>query len=204
MPHIVAADISVADRGRGRLVKEHESMPLAGGRMTTRLSFWVGYFLMAVTLPTAAAAQDSPCVSQPEYTLDEDVPLVAQDSSRAEAVQGGGLILTEVVDAGRGMTLTIEGRSCLSYVVEYRLVLGAAPENPTAALSLLAGVLEDLDSHNRAPVPLSQIADVLVQRGDELLQGEPLAISGNEFGETVWVTYDPDASMISLTYVVGL
>jgi hypothetical protein len=33
--------------------------------MTTRLSFWVGYFLMAVTLPTAAAAQDSPCVSQP-------------------------------------------------------------------------------------------------------------------------------------------
>jgi hypothetical protein len=202
--HIVAADVGVTDRGRGRLVKEHVSMPLSGGRMATRLSFWVGYFLMAVTLPTAAAAQDSPCVSQPEYTLAEDVPLVAQDSSRAEAVQGGGLILTEVVDAGRGMTLTIEGRSCLSYVVEYRLALGAAPETPTAALSLLAGVLEDLHSHNRAPVPLSQIADVLVQRGDELLQGEPLAISGNEFGETVWVTYDPDASMISLTYVVGL
>lgn len=167
----------------------------------------VGSCVLVAMLATAVSAQDSPCVSEAAYTLDEDTPrLSARDSARADPVQGGGLILSEVVDAGRGMTLTIVGRSCLSYVVEYVLNLDSVPTGPIDALSLLADALEEIEPHDRSPVPVQEIADVLRDRAGELLEGERVAMGANELGETVRVEYvpGPPTTVVRLVYVVGL
>lgn len=146
-------------------------------------------------------------MSEPEYTLTDGAPApVARDSARAEEIRGGGLILLEVVDVGDGRTLTIEGRSCLSYVVEYRLILESAPGSPEEGLSVLAEVLTTIEPANRSPVPLRAVAAVLLSRGGELLDGEMVPLSDNPFGETIRVDYlvESDTVSVSLVYVVGL
>lgn len=166
----------------------------------------VGSCVLVAVLTTAASAQDSPCVSEAAYTLVEGTPrLSARDSARADPIQGGGLILSEVVDMRRGVTLTVVGRSCLSYVVEYVLNLDSVPAGPIDALSLLADALVQIEPHDRSPVPLPEIVAVLRDRGGELLDGERVALSANEFGETARVEYEPGppTTVVRLVYVVG-
>lgn len=165
---------------------------------------WIGCLVAATAAP--AAAQESPCVSEPAYTLDGGAPwTVVRDSARAEPIEGGGLVLTEAVTLEDGATLAIVGRSCLGYVVEYALTLEPAPDAPSEALERLAGALSAIAAHNVAPVPLENLVEIVRARGEDLLAGEWIAVSDNEFGETVRVERDAATpGTIRLVYVVGL